>query len=625
MPSNFNSTTPAAPAGFTNVVFQTDGNGNDSAYVPTSSGTPGGSSGDIQFNNGAGGFGGSAATINTAGSITIPEGQVIEWSGGYGPYSTAAISALASDTLAIGDGSPGDVSGAAAMTALILFGSSSYYDYNLFHTTIYSGAEQNWSLILPPNPGTSGQVLTTNGSGVTYWETPSGGGGSVTSFSSGNLSPLFTTSVATPTTTPALSFSLNTQNANTVFAGPTSGGAAAPTFRALVAADLPAVSSAWATLTGDLTETQVIPWDGGTVGTPDTGISRISAGVLGIGTGAQGSIAGSLSLANATISGLTTASAITGSLAGLKLATPSAPTITPNTSGGGTSYSYKIVAKDQNGTTLAGILSTCGSIASTAGSTSTGQSVLSGSVYNTLAWAAVTGAVSYDVYRTVGGATQGYIGNTSLLTFNDTGLTGNGWTAPAYNTSGSVVDAFDSQAGNGNFFTSIDEVWKSGAPTGYGGVGATNRVDMTLRYVSETMVVNKITVLNSASANASETAGFGMYDQNLNLVAHTTFAHTVLVAGGTPTAYSSAVLEATPPTIVPGWYWFAFTSSGTTIAATFGYYGSSATAAQYLCIVKNVTRITRGGNAASVGVLPATQTLQGTNDGYSGMFVVYET
>ena len=388
----------------------------------------------------------------------------------------------------------------------------------------------------------------------------------------------------------------------------------------------PLLGIPWFNLIDALDYNQVVPWyNNGSPFAIDTGISRISAGVLGIGTGAQGSIAGSLSLANATISGLTTASAITGSLAGLKLATPSAPTITPNTSGGGTSYSYKIVAKDQNGTTLAGILSTCGSIASTAGSTSTGQSVLSGSVYNTLAWAAVTGAVSYDVYRTVGGATQGYIGNTSLLTFNDTGLTGNGWTAPAYNTSGSVVEAFDSQAGNGNFFTSIGEVWKAGAPTGYVGVAATNRVDMTLRYVSETMIVNKITVLNSASANASETAGFGMYDQNLNLVAHTTFAHTVLVAGGTPTAYSSAVLEATPPTIVPGWYWFALTSSGTTISATFGYYGSSATAGQYLSIIKNVTRITRGGNAASAGVLPATQTLQGTNDGLSGLFVVYET
>jgi hypothetical protein len=33
--SNFNNTTPAAPAGNTNVKFQTDGAGNDSAYVPS--------------------------------------------------------------------------------------------------------------------------------------------------------------------------------------------------------------------------------------------------------------------------------------------------------------------------------------------------------------------------------------------------------------------------------------------------------------------------------------------------------------------------------------------------------------------------------------------------------------
>lgn len=67
-----------------------------------------------------------------------------------------------------------------------------------------------------------------------------GGGsgiGTVTSFSSGSLSPLFTTSVATATTTPALTFTLSTQTANTLFAGPTTGAAASPTFRAMVNAD----------------------------------------------------------------------------------------------------------------------------------------------------------------------------------------------------------------------------------------------------------------------------------------------------------------------------------------------------------------------------------------------------
>ncbi|MBK5272618.1 MAG: hypothetical protein JJE22_16570, partial [Bacteroidia bacterium] len=63
-------------------------------------------------------------------------------------------------------------------------------------------------------------------------------GGTVTSVSSGDLSPLFTTSVSNPTTTPALSFSLNSQSQNLLFASPVNS-SGAPTFRSLVKADLP--------------------------------------------------------------------------------------------------------------------------------------------------------------------------------------------------------------------------------------------------------------------------------------------------------------------------------------------------------------------------------------------------
>jgi hypothetical protein len=55
--------------------------------------------------------------------------------------------------------------------------------------------------------------------------TPSGGG-TVTNFSAGNLSPLFTTSVANSATTPALSFSLSTAGSNTWFGNNTGSGAA---------------------------------------------------------------------------------------------------------------------------------------------------------------------------------------------------------------------------------------------------------------------------------------------------------------------------------------------------------------------------------------------------------------
>lgn len=78
------------------------------------------------------------------------------------------------------------------------------------------------------------------------------GTGTVTSFSAGTLSPLFTTSVATATTTPALTFAITNQNANIVYAGPASGAAAAPTFRSLVALDIPSGGGSPLTTKGDI-------------------------------------------------------------------------------------------------------------------------------------------------------------------------------------------------------------------------------------------------------------------------------------------------------------------------------------------------------------------------------------
>lgn len=94
-------------------------------------------------------------------------------------------------------------------------------------------------------------VATRSGSTVTINVSGGGGSGTVSSFSAGNLSPVFTTSVANPTTTPALTFSLTPQNANLVFAGPLSGGATSPTFRALGAADINIT---------DITATNLIKW-----------------------------------------------------------------------------------------------------------------------------------------------------------------------------------------------------------------------------------------------------------------------------------------------------------------------------------------------------------------------------
>lgn len=149
----------------------------------------------------------------------------------------------------------GNTTGAATATsgqlstALDLIGSTR-------GSLLYRGASA-WS---PLAPGTSGYVLTSAGAGADPVWSPEGSVGTVTTFSAGNLSPLFTTNVANPTTTPALTFSLASQVANRVFAGPATGADAAPTFRALVAADILPInlaSSANGGVTGNLPVTNL--------------------------------------------------------------------------------------------------------------------------------------------------------------------------------------------------------------------------------------------------------------------------------------------------------------------------------------------------------------------------------
>jgi len=84
-----------------------------------------------------------------------------------------------------------------------------------------------------PNSALANAATTVNGQTCTLGSTCTitVGTGTVTNFSAGTLSPLFTTSVATATTTPALTFSLSNAAQNSVFAGPASGGAGAPSYQ----------------------------------------------------------------------------------------------------------------------------------------------------------------------------------------------------------------------------------------------------------------------------------------------------------------------------------------------------------------------------------------------------------
>ena len=73
------------------------------------------------------------------------------------------------------------------------------------------------------------------------WVSCGGSGGGLSSFTTGNLSPLFNVSLgATPTTAPAQSFTLSNAGQNLFFAGPT-GGTGAPSYRAITVNDIPSL------------------------------------------------------------------------------------------------------------------------------------------------------------------------------------------------------------------------------------------------------------------------------------------------------------------------------------------------------------------------------------------------
>lgn len=95
--------------------------------------------------------------------------------------------------------------------------------------------------------GTSGQVLTSNGSSAPTWTNASGGTVTSVALADGSTTPIYGISGSPVTGSGTLTFTLDTQTANKVFAGPATGSAAQPTFRSLVAADIPSLSATYVT------------------------------------------------------------------------------------------------------------------------------------------------------------------------------------------------------------------------------------------------------------------------------------------------------------------------------------------------------------------------------------------
>jgi hypothetical protein len=156
---------------------------------------------------------------NSTGNVTITNTGVRSWSGGTTGLTPAAATTgdvILAGKLAIANG--GTNATAAPTAGAMAYGTGTAYAFTV--------------------AGTSGQVLTSAGAGTPTWTTPTVG--TVTSVGL-SLPAQFTVTNSPVTSSGTLTGSWNTQTANYVLAGPTAGAAAVPTFRALVAADIPAL------------------------------------------------------------------------------------------------------------------------------------------------------------------------------------------------------------------------------------------------------------------------------------------------------------------------------------------------------------------------------------------------
>lgn len=163
--------------------------------------------------------------------------------------SGSYITALSSDVVATGPGSATATiqSGVVSNSKLANMATQTFKG----RTTSGTGSPEDLTAtqataMLNPFSSSLQGLAPASGGGTTNFLRADGtwnpaGTGSVSSVAL-SLPSIFTVSGSPVTTAGTLTGSFNTQTANTVFSGPSSGGAATPTFRSLVAADIPTIS-----------------------------------------------------------------------------------------------------------------------------------------------------------------------------------------------------------------------------------------------------------------------------------------------------------------------------------------------------------------------------------------------
>ena len=225
---------------------------------------------------------GAAIATNTVGSanFSVSNYVVISW---------PAISGATGYDVIRSDSPSYPASTSCASCAVALNQAGTSFSDQGGATSAYSGGAQSVATqaiftldnVTVATPQINVQILNSR-QNITF-SLPSTGLGTVTSVGL-SLPGIFTVSGSPVTTTGTLTGTLATQTANTIWAGPTTGAAAAPTFRALVAADLPS-----GTIVGTLTANQIAYGSASNTITGSAGLTFSDASNIRLATLAGGS------------------------------------------------------------------------------------------------------------------------------------------------------------------------------------------------------------------------------------------------------------------------------------------------------------------------------------------------
>ena len=210
------------------------------------------SNGQLLIGNGDGytlntlGYGAGISVTNGVGQIIVANTGVLSNIAGTGisvSGATGNVTIANTGVLSFAGGTTGLTPAAATTGAVTLAGKLVIANGGTNSTatpTAYGVAYGTGSAYAFTAAGTTGQVLTATTGGAPTWAAPATSG-TVTSVGL-SLPSQFTVTNSPVTSSGTLTGAWNNQTANFVLAGPTTGAAAAPTFRALVSGDIPSLS-----------------------------------------------------------------------------------------------------------------------------------------------------------------------------------------------------------------------------------------------------------------------------------------------------------------------------------------------------------------------------------------------